>query len=97
MSYTGSSLGGACDLTTTTGSAGALCCSTKLGAIITIFLSVAIDNSVLYLWIAHLGHLHLTKPSLRYCNSSLRSSSVAQTVMALWVSVPMTLYLSERL
>ena len=39
---------GACDLTTTAGSAGALCCSSNLGAIITISLSVAIDNFVLY-------------------------------------------------
>ena len=46
---------------------------------------------------AHLGYLHLTKASLRCCNSSLRSSGAVHTVLALWVSVPMTLYLAERL
>ena len=45
---------------------------------------------------AHLGYLHLTKASLRCCNSS-RSCHVVQTVLALWVSVPMTLYLAEWL
>ena len=41
------------------------------------------------LFMAHLGYLHLTKASLRCCNSSLRSSSVVQTILALRVSVPM--------
>ena len=51
------------------------------------------------LFMVHLGYLHLTKTkaSLRCVNSSLRSSGVVQTVLALWVSVPMTLYLAERL
>ena len=49
------------------------------------------------LLMAHLGYLHLTKASLRCCNSSFKSSGVVQTVLALWVSVPMTLYLAERL
>ena len=38
------------------------------------------------LFMAHLGYLHLTKASLRCCNSLLRISSVVQTVLALWVS-----------
>ena len=49
------------------------------------------------LFMAYLGHLHLMKASLRCFNSSLRSSGVVQTVLGLWVSVPMTLYLAERL
>ena len=49
------------------------------------------------LFMAHLGFLHLTRASLRCCNSSFKSPSVVQTVLALWVSVPMTLYLAERL
>ena len=49
------------------------------------------------LWIAHLGYVHLTKASLRSCNSSLRRSGVVQTVLALWVSEPITLYLAEWL
>ena len=48
VSHTGSSPGGGCDLTTAAGSAVALCCTTNLGAVVTISLSVAIDNSVLY-------------------------------------------------
>ena len=39
------------------------------------------------LFMAHLGYLHLTKASLRCCNSLLRSSGVVQTVSALWVTV----------
>ena len=49
------------------------------------------------LLMACLGYLHLTKASLRCCNSSFRSSGVVQTVLALWVSVPMTMYLAARL
>ena len=49
------------------------------------------------LLMAHLGYLHLTKASLRWGKASSRSSSLVQTVLALWVSVPMTLYLAERL
>ena len=45
---------------------------------------------------AHLGYLHLAKASLRCCNSSLKSSGPVQTILALWVRVPMTLYLAER-
>ena len=54
-------------------------------------------NSFCILLMAHLGYLHLTKASLRSCNSSLRSSGAVHTVLALWVSVSMTLYLAERL
>ena len=46
---------------------------------------------------AQLGYLHLTKASLRCCNSFWKSSGLVQTVLALWVSVPMTLYLVDRL
>ena len=45
----------------------------------------------------HLGYLHLTRASQRCSNSSLRSSGVVHTVLALWVRVPMTLYLADRL
>ena len=43
------------------------------------------------------GYLHLTKAFLRCCSSLWRSSGPVQTVLALWVSVPMTLYLADRL
>ena len=49
------------------------------------------------LFMAHLGYLHLTSTLLRCCNSSSKSSSAVQTDLALWVSVPMTLYLADRL
>ena len=49
------------------------------------------------LLMAHLGYLHLTRASLRCANSSLRSSGVVHTVLALWVRVPMKLYLTDRL
>ena len=48
MFHAGSSPGGGCGLTTATGSAVALCCITNLGTVITITLSIAIDNFVLY-------------------------------------------------
>ena len=41
-------LGGGCDLTTATGGADALSCAANLGIVVTIFLSDAIDNFVLY-------------------------------------------------
>ena len=46
---------------------------------------------------AHLWYLHLTKASLRCCNSSLKSSGLVKTILALCVRVPITLYLAERL
>ena len=46
---------------------------------------------------AQLGYLHLTKASLSCCNSFWKSPGVVQTVLALCVSVPMTLYLVDRL
>ena len=46
---------------------------------------------------AQLGYLHLTKAYLRCCNSFWKSSGLVQTVLAPWVSVPMTLYLADRL
>ena len=49
------------------------------------------------LFMAHLGYLHLTDAFLRCCNSSSESPGVVQRDLALWVSVPMTLYLAERL
>ena len=49
------------------------------------------------LLMAQLGYLHLTKASLRCCNSFWKSSGLVQTVLALWVSLPMTLYIVGRL
>ena len=49
------------------------------------------------LFMAHLGYLHFTTASLRCSNSSLRSSGVVHTVLALWVRVPMTMYLAAGL
>ena len=49
------------------------------------------------LLMACLGYLHLTRASLRCCNSSFKSSGVVQMVLALWISVPMTLYFAKRL
>ena len=46
---------------------------------------------------AHLGYLHLDWASLRCWISLLKSSGPVQTVFALWVRVPMTLYLATRL
>ena len=49
------------------------------------------------LFMAHLGYLHLTSASLRCCNSSSKSPGVVQTDLALWVNVPMTLFLVDCL
>ena len=49
------------------------------------------------LFMAHLGYLHFARASLRCSNSSLSSSGVIHTVLALWVRVPITLYLAARL
>ena len=49
------------------------------------------------LLMAQLGYLHLTKAFIRCCNSFWKSSGLVQTVLALWVSVHMTLYLADRL
>ena len=49
------------------------------------------------LFMAHLGDLHFARASLRCYNSSLRSSGAVHTVLALWVNLPMTLYLTARL
>ena len=48
VSHPRSSHGGGCGLTTPAGSVVALCCITNLGSVITIFLSIAIDNFGLY-------------------------------------------------
>ena len=48
-------------------------------------------------FIAHLGYLHFARASLRCSNPSLRRSHMVHTVLALWVRVPMTLYLAARL
>ena len=55
------------------------------------------DTLFYTLFLAHLGYLHLTNASFRCCNSSSKSPGVVQKDFALWVSVPMTLYLAERL
>ena len=49
------------------------------------------------LFMTQLGYLHLTSASLRCYNSSSKSPGVLQTDLALWASVPMTLYLADRL
>ena len=49
------------------------------------------------LLMAHLGYLHLPRASLRCPNSSFRSSGEVHTTLTLWVHVPMTLYLADRL
>ena len=49
------------------------------------------------LLMAQLGYLHLPRAPLRCFNSSLRSSGVVQTTFSLWVSVPMMLYLEDKL
>ena len=46
---------------------------------------------------AQLGFFHLKRASLRCCNSFWKNSVLEQTVLALWISVPMTLYLADRL
>ena len=47
--------------------------------------------------IAQGGYLHFPRAFLKCSNSFWRSSEVVQTVLALWVSVHMMLYLAERL
>ena len=49
------------------------------------------------LLIAQLGYLHLARASLTCCISFWKSSGMMQTVLAQWVSVPMMLYLADRL
>ena len=52
------------------------------------------------LWTLHMVHpgdLHLSKASLRCYISLWKSSGPVDTVLALWVRVPITLYLIERL
>ena len=49
------------------------------------------------LLMAQYGYLQLPSTPLRCFSSSLRSSGVVQTTLALWVSVPMTLYLEDKL
>ena len=72
--------------------------------VLLLLLSEALVSSWLLLitlfWtllMAQLGYLHLPRASFRCFNSSLRSSRVVQTTLALWVSVPMTLYLEDKL
>ena len=54
-------------------------------------------NLLYTLLMAQWGYLHFTKSFLRCCYSLWRSSGPVQTVFALWVSVPMTLPLADRL
>ena len=49
------------------------------------------------LYMAWEGYLHFPIASLRCLISFSRSSGLVQTVFALWVSVPMTLYVADRL
>ena len=49
------------------------------------------------LLMAQYGYLQFPRAPLRCFNSSLRSSGVVQTTLVLWVSVPMTLYLEDKL
>ena len=55
------------------------------------------NNFCCILLMAHLGFLHFSKAFLRCSNSSLRSSGVVHTVLALWIRVPMKLSLADRL
>ena len=61
------------------------------------FSQLLVINLLWTLSRAHLGYLHLDRTSLRCCISLLKNSSPVQTVFALWVRVPMTLYLAARL
>ena len=49
------------------------------------------------LLMAQWGYLHLNSASLWCSNSFWKSCGLEQTVLALWVSVPMMLYLADRL
>ena len=60
-----------------------------------LLLMSLVVNILIY--VSHLGYLHFARASLRCSNSSLRSSGVVHTVLALWIRVPMTLYLAARL
>ena len=71
-------------------------CCYNLGVVVTISLLVVVYKFILYFVNGPPWVLTLTKAFLRCCNSSLRSSGVVHTVLALWVSVA-TLYLAERL
>ena len=95
VSFGGSSPGGIGCLAVVAGSIGALCCITHMVG--TIFFPVAIYYSNLNFINGPLGESHLASASSRCCSSSFRCSGVVQTDLALWVSVPMTLYLAARL
>ena len=72
-----------------------LCVSWRL--LLLEFSWLLFKNSLCTLLMAQWGYLHFTKAFLRCCSSPWRSSGPVQTVLALWVSVPMTLYLADRL
>ena len=91
VSYVGSSLG--C-LSSLLSPELLLACVVLLPTWVLLFPSTSqllFINLFCILLMAYLGYLHLTKASLRCCNSSLRSSGVVHTVLVLRVSVPITL------
>ena len=93
--HTGSSPKGSSCLVVTTGSIGVLQCVTNM--VVTIISQLPFTTLFCTLFMAHLGYIHLTSASLSCYNSSFKSPGVVQTDMALWASVPMTLYLADRL
>ena len=82
-----------------------LYCSMLMVLLLSVFcgLLMLLSSQLLFktllctLLMAQGGYLHLTKAFLRCWSSLWRSSGSVQTVSALWVSVPMTLYLADRL
>ena len=93
--HTGSSPGDSSCLVVAAGSIGVLQCVTNMA--VAIFPQLPFTTLFWTLFMAHLGYLYLTSASLRCCNSSFKRPDVAQTDLALWASVPMTLYLADRL
>ena len=71
---------------------------TSLDAVVTMLsLQLLLINLFWTLFMAQGGYLHLTRASLRCDNSFENSSGLVQTVFALWVNIPMTLYLADKL
>ena len=72
-----------------------------LSCMLLLLLMLSSQLWLMYLFwallMAQLGYLHLTNASVRCCNVFWKNSGPVQTVLAKWVSVPMTLYLADRL
>ena len=72
--------------------------SSSVGSLWVLLFSQLLFKSFLStLSSAHLGYLHLVRTFLRWFISSLISSGLVQSVLALWVGVLITLYLAARL